>query len=56
MGSKIDLHPIWKMQSKMKGTIFLDFLPQFAFWNQGTENSFKIDYLMTGSQTYEKNI
>lgn len=35
---------------------FLEFLPQFAFWKQEKENSFKIDYLMTRSQTYEKNI
>lgn len=35
---------------------FLEFLSQFAFWKQEEENSFKIDYLMTRSQTYEKNI
>lgn len=35
---------------------FFESLPQFAFWKLGKENSFKIDYLMTRSQTHEKNI
>lgn len=43
-------------KSKNKEIIFSECLPQFAFWNQERENSFKIDYLMTRSQTYEKNI
>lgn len=50
--SKMELYLACKRQSKN----FLEFLPQFAFWNPEKENSFKIDYLMTRSQTYEKNI
>lgn len=49
--SKMELYLTCKRWSKN-----FEFLPQFAFWKLGKENSFKIDYLMTRSQTHEKNI